>query len=66
MSTDRRKFLRNSLMTGLGVGLAPIVLPGKDVLLETDLSDNTASPEEEDIAALNGTLTLLQLSLIHI
>lgn len=25
---DRRKFLRNSLLTGLGAGLTPLALPG--------------------------------------
>jgi len=65
MSTDRRKFLRNSLLTGLGVGLAPIVLPGKNLLPETDASDHTVTPAAEAPAPLNGTLTLLQTTDVH-
>lgn len=64
MSSDRRKFLKNSLLTGLGAGLAPLALTGKTLLPKTEHPDNTSGPEE-DIAPLNGTLTLLQTTDVH-
>jgi sulfur-oxidizing protein SoxB len=64
MSSDRRKFLKNSLLTGLAAGLAPLALTGKTLLPETEHPDNT-SGSEEDLAPLNGTLTLLQTTDVH-
>jgi S-sulfosulfanyl-L-cysteine sulfohydrolase len=64
MSSDRRKFLKNSLLTGLGAGLVPLALTGKTLLPKTEHPDNT-SGSEEDLAPLNGTLTLLQTTDVH-
>jgi 2',3'-cyclic-nucleotide 2'-phosphodiesterase (5'-nucleotidase family) len=64
MSSDRRKFLKNSLLTGLGAGLAPLALTGKTLLPETEHPDNT-SGSEEAFTPLNGTLTLLQTTDVH-
>lgn len=59
MQHDRRKFLRNTLLTGLGAGLIPVA--GK-----TNPSTIT-SPEAETSGetAMSGTLTLLQTTDVH-
>ncbi len=60
---NRRKFLRNSLLTGLGAGLSPLALQAEQpASLETGFSGNT---EKEDLAPLNGTITLLQTTDVH-
>jgi sulfur-oxidizing protein SoxB len=64
MSSDRRKFLKNSLLTGLGASLAPLALTGKTQLPEAESLDNTPGSGEE-LAPLNGTLTLLQTTDVH-
>jgi S-sulfosulfanyl-L-cysteine sulfohydrolase len=64
MSSDRRKFLKNSLLTGLATGLAPLALTGKTRLPEIERSDITPGTEEE-FAPVNGTITLLQTTDVH-
>ena len=64
MSSDRRKFLKNSLLTGLGASLAPLALTGKTQLPEAESLDSTPDTGEE-LAPLNGTLTLLQTTDVH-
>jgi 2',3'-cyclic-nucleotide 2'-phosphodiesterase (5'-nucleotidase family) len=64
MSSDRRKFLKNSLLTGLGASLAPLALTGKTQLPEAESLDNTPGSGEE-LGPLNGTLTLLQTTDVH-
>ncbi|HOY06263.1 MAG TPA: bifunctional metallophosphatase/5'-nucleotidase [Saprospiraceae bacterium] len=60
---NRRKFLRNSLLTGLGAGLSPLALQAEQpASLETGFSGNT---KKEDLAPLNGTITLLQTTDVH-
>jgi 2',3'-cyclic-nucleotide 2'-phosphodiesterase (5'-nucleotidase family) len=60
---NRRKFLRNSLLTGLGAGLSPLALQGENPPApETGFPEIT---EDRDAAPLNGTITLLQTTDVH-
>ena len=61
MSINRRKFLRNSLITGLGAGLSPLVLQGKNPSPEITESE----PVEITDSLLTGTITLLQTTDVH-
>jgi 2',3'-cyclic-nucleotide 2'-phosphodiesterase (5'-nucleotidase family) len=64
MPTNRRKFLRNSLLAGFGASFAPVALPGK-----TPSSDAAADApffENEGAGATNsGTISLLQTTDVH-
>ena len=62
MHSNRRKFLRNSLLAGLGTGLAPIA----DVY-SADTPQNEAETDlnTTDLAPQSGTLTLLQTTDVH-
>ena len=61
MNINRRKFLRNSLVTGLGAGLSPLALQGKNRSPEILESE----PKEMLDATLTGTITLLQTTDVH-
>jgi len=56
----RRKFLRNSLLTGLAAGLSPLPLPA-----ETPAAPTTTPEAGQDDAPLTGTITLLQTTDVH-
>jgi len=61
----RRKFLRNSLLTGLGAGLTPLALPGiNPISNEPENADETPTISGE-VAPMNGTITLLQTTDVH-
>lgn len=61
---NRRKFLRNSLLTGLGAGLSPLALQGATEV--PDLDTGIETPQEEAFEAVeNGTITLLQTTDVH-
>lgn len=57
----RRKFFRNALLTGLGAGLSPLALQGRNESGEQPdkLSENPILPEN------TGTITLLQTTDVH-
>ncbi|MFN0176876.1 MAG: bifunctional metallophosphatase/5'-nucleotidase [Saprospiraceae bacterium] len=65
MSTDRRKFLRNSLLTGLGAGLSPLTLSGEPKSNELSDPDFFGIELSESLDTQNGTLTLLQTTDVH-
>ncbi len=56
----RRKFLRNSLLTGLVAGLSPLPLPA-----EKPVAPTTTPGANQDDAPLTGTITLLQTTDVH-
>lgn len=61
--SDRRKFLRNTLLTGLGAGLSPLALKG-------ETPEKTPAAAEDEITPLpltpdSGTITLLQTTDVH-
>ena len=61
----RRKFLQNTLLTGLGAGLTPLIVQGKTPAApETDRPD-IVQGEEPDAAPMTGTITLLQTTDVH-
>ena len=59
MKNNRRQFLRNTILTGVAAGLAPIVpaLAGNQT--------TEGSIDSEDVAPESGTLTLLQTTDVH-
>ena len=62
--SNRRKFLRNSLLTGLGAGLTPLAFAEKS----PELPDPKApdNPDVEDTTApASGTISLLQTTDVH-
>jgi len=62
--SNRRKFLRNTLLTGLGAGLTPLAFAEKS----PELPGLTApdNPEVEDTTApVSGTISLLQTTDVH-
>lgn len=59
--SNRRKFLRNTLLTGLGASLSPLVAPAKSLAPVTQSNTEGADPLEP----LTGTLTLLQTTDVH-
>jgi sulfur-oxidizing protein SoxB len=61
MSINRRKFLRNSLLTGLGAGLSPKALEAATTPVDT--ADSPLLPEETEVRS--GTITLLQTTDVH-
>ncbi len=65
MSTDRRKFLRNSLLTGLGAGLSPMALSGEPWSNELPDPDFIGTKLSGSLDTQNGTLTLLQTTDVH-
>jgi 2',3'-cyclic-nucleotide 2'-phosphodiesterase (5'-nucleotidase family) len=64
MHTNRRKFLRNSLLAGLGAGIVPLgAAPSHSIPTDTDLVPDDANPTPPEV--LNGTITLLQTTDVH-
>jgi 2',3'-cyclic-nucleotide 2'-phosphodiesterase (5'-nucleotidase family) len=64
MPTNRRKFLRNSLLAGFGASFAPVALPGKTP--SSDAAANAPFFENEGAGATNsGTISLLQTTDVH-
>lgn len=59
--SNRRKFLRNTLLTGLGASLSPLAAPAKSLAPVTQSNTEGADPLEP----LSGTLTLLQTTDVH-
>lgn len=65
MKTNRRKFLRNSLLAGLGAGLTPLASPGKNLLpAGQELPTDEAACTPENTPA-SGVITLLQTTDVH-
>lgn len=62
MGINRRKFLRNSLLTGLGAGLSPSALEAAGTFASPE---SVAELENGDKVELSGTLTLLQTTDVH-
>jgi 2',3'-cyclic-nucleotide 2'-phosphodiesterase (5'-nucleotidase family) len=61
----RRKFLRNSLLAGLGAGLSPLAVQGEtSVVPETEVADPVQGGEQP-IAPMSGTISLLQTTDVH-
>ena len=62
--SNRRKFLLNSLLTGLGAGLTPLAFAEKSPELpDVKAPDN---PDVEDTKApVSGTISLLQTTDVH-
>lgn len=59
--SNRRKFLRNTLLTGLGASLSPLAAPAKSLAPAGQSNTEGADPLEP----LSGTLTLLQTTDVH-
>lgn len=60
MNTNRRKFLRDSLLAGLGSSLSPLALQKKQLPENSELSGSLDADEPQ-----SGTLTLLQTTDVH-
>lgn len=58
---NRRKFLRNSLLTGLGAGLSPLALQGANEEISADETPTDNLPP----APQSGVITLLQTTDVH-
>jgi sulfur-oxidizing protein SoxB len=58
MQHDRRKFLRNTLLTGLGAGLIPVAGKTNPAAIAPEAETSGETP-------LSGTLTLLQTTDVH-
>lgn len=65
MSTDRRNFLRNTLLAGLGVGLAPLTSKGAVTEHSEAIPDVVDDTTEADDMPQTGTLTILQTTDVH-
>ncbi|MBC7775376.1 MAG: 5'-nucleotidase C-terminal domain-containing protein [Phycisphaerae bacterium] len=65
MSIDRRKFLRNSLLAGLGVGLSPLAVSGEPGGNELPDPDFIGTKLSGSLDTQNGTITLLQTTDVH-
>lgn len=65
MQSNRRKFLRNSLLAGIGAGLSPIIAKGTDVEHSTQLPDALDGHATEAEMPRSGTITLLQTTDVH-
>lgn len=59
--SNRRKFLQNTLLTGLGASLAPLTAPAKSLAPAEQSNAESADPLEP----LSGTLSLLQTTDVH-
>lgn len=62
MRSNRRKFLRNSMLAALGTGLAPLTSKS-ETLLPT--GEHTAAGQVSEPTPLSGTITLLQTTDVH-
>jgi S-sulfosulfanyl-L-cysteine sulfohydrolase len=60
----RRKFLRNSLLTGLGAGLSPLALQGENAGTAIDPNFAGDHTSVENVAT-SGVITLLQTTDVH-
>ncbi|HLP94577.1 MAG TPA: bifunctional metallophosphatase/5'-nucleotidase [Saprospiraceae bacterium] len=63
MSINRRKFLRNAVLTGLGAGISPKALEAANDYVELPASEE--GQEISDTAVLSGTISLLQTTDVH-
>ena len=61
----RRKFLRNSLLTGLGAGISPLALQGKNPVSPAADPPEITPEQEAPSAPLTGTISLLQTTDVH-
>lgn len=61
----RRKFLRNSLLTGLGAGISPLALQGKNPVSPAAKPTEITPEQEAPSAPLTGTISLLQTTDVH-
>ncbi len=61
MATNRRNFLRNSLLTGIGASLSPLAVGATPTTKSGD--DSESSPDLE--SPQSGTLTVLQTTDVH-
>ena len=61
---NRRKFLRNSLLAGIGTGLSPLTTQAGTLLAKQQGVPPENTNEEERISQ-NGTITLLQTTDVH-
>lgn len=62
MPSSRRKFLRQSLLTGLGAGLSPLA----GTAVASTIAESTQAPlQEMETPPANGTLTILQTTDVH-
>lgn len=61
----RRKFLRNSLLTGLGAGLTPLALHGEKPVSPAEGALETTPEQETAGVPLTGTISLLQTTDVH-
>ncbi len=59
MSNNRRSFIRNSILTGLGAGIAPLTGQARHASEAASLHTEKESPP------MSGTLTLLQTTDVH-
>lgn len=63
MSSKRRDFLRNTILTGIGASLSPLAATASTVATTVSGNDSTPLPDSE--APRSGTLTLLQTTDVH-
>ncbi len=62
MKSNRRKFLRNTLLSGIGAGLSPLAAAGKSPTHSHQQGDAPETPEE---LPQSGTISLLQTTDVH-
>jgi 2',3'-cyclic-nucleotide 2'-phosphodiesterase (5'-nucleotidase family) len=61
----RRKFLRNTLLTGIGAGLIPELAQGKPISALTNGLEPDQPANELESKPLNGVISLLQTTDVH-
>jgi sulfur-oxidizing protein SoxB len=62
---NRRKFLRASILTGLGAGLGPLAMQGRTEALPETQTGETRSDTNREIAPVSGTISLLHTTDVH-
>ena len=62
---QRRKFLRNSLLAGLGAGLTPLVVQGKNPAASPTEAPDPGQETETTVPPRTGTISLLQTTDVH-
>jgi sulfur-oxidizing protein SoxB len=60
---NRRNFLRNTLLTGLGAGLTPLSLPAQNDVVSTGADETSETPDV--IVPTSGTISILQTTDVH-
>ncbi len=65
MSTNRRKFLKNSLLAGLGAGFLPLAVSAETQSNELPDPDFSGTKLSGSLDAQTGTITLLQTTDVH-